>query len=258
MRQITSIEELRGIQLDILDNIHHFCQQHKLSYFLSSGTLLGAVRHGGFIPWDDDIDIYMPRADYERFLATYTAENYRVVSPEKDRNYYFSFAKVIDKRTKMLQEGIRGMEFGVFVDIFPVDFVPEDEAERQRVFKRKHLLFKIRRCKVAKSNPLDSRLAWMFYRFLPISMAALQRCIDKLIVKTEPTSLVCNMTDGGPGIKSCFSAEAIASSVDIDFEGHTYKTMVGFREYLTKTYGDYMTPPPVDKRESHHFIAFWI
>ena len=93
MKQITDINQLREIQMGILDDVHRFCEVHELTYFLSSGTLIGAVRHKGYIPWDDDIDIYMPRKDYEQFLLTYRDETgrYRAINPQTEPHYYYTF-----------------------------------------------------------------------------------------------------------------------------------------------------------------------
>lgn len=101
MRKINDIQVLRKIQTGILDDIHRFCTEHGIRYFLSSGTLIGAVRHGGYIPWDDDLDLYMPRKDYEHFLASYHHEHgtYKVLNPRREKNYYYTFAKVVDTRT---------------------------------------------------------------------------------------------------------------------------------------------------------------
>jgi lipopolysaccharide cholinephosphotransferase len=158
----------------------------------------------------------------------------------------------------MIEDETDGYEIGVYMDIFPVDYVPDDLKERERVFKRKKLLYKIRRCKISKSNPLQSRLAYWCYRFLPVSVKQLNRIIKKLIVREEPAQYVCHMTEAGPGVKSCFPAQDIASSVDIEFEGKLYKTMVGYKDYLERTYGDYMTLPPVEQRVTHHFEAYWL
>ena len=260
MRRIDDIQELRQIQMGILDEVHRYCEAHGLRYFLSSGTLIGAVRHKGYIPWDDDIDIYMPRQDYEAFLQSYHDEKgiYRAINPSTESHYYYTFAKVVDQRTHMVEKETEGYEIGVYMDIFPVDFVTEDMQQRQRIFKQKKLLYKIRRCKISRSNPLQSRLAYIVYKCWPMSVRQIERKIRQLIVLPTPTPTVCNMTEAGPTIKGCFPADDIASSVDIEFEGKTYKTMIGYKDYLQRTYGDYMTLPPVEQRVTHKFEAYWL
>ena len=260
MRRIDDIQELRQIQMGILDEVHRYCEAHGLRYFLSSGTLIGAVRHKGYIPWDDDIDIYMPRQDYEAFLQSYHDEKgiYRAINPSTESHYYYTFAKVVDQRTHMVEKETEGYEIGVYMDIFPVDFVTEDMQQRQRIFKQKKLLYKIRRCKISNSNPLQSRLAYIVYKCWPMSVRQIEQKIRQLIVLPTPTSTVCNMTEAGPTIKGCFPADDIASSVDIEFEGKTYKTMIGYKDYLQRTYGDYMTLPPVEQRVTHKFEAYWL
>ena len=258
MKQITDINQLRKIQMGILDDVHRFCEAHGLTYFLSSGTLIGAVRHKGYIPWDDDIDIYMPRKDYEQFLQVYRDETgrYRVINPQTESHYYYTFAKVVDQQTLMVEKETEGYQIGVYMDIFPVDYVSDDPKEREQVFKKKKLLYKIRRCKISNSNPLQSRLAYWGYKCWPLSVKQIERRIRKLIVLEQPTKTVCNMTEAGPKLKGCFPAEDIASAVDIEFEGKTYKTMVGYHNYLKCTYGDYMTLPPIEQRETHKFEAY--
>jgi len=260
MKKIDDIQELRQIQMGILDEVHRYCEAHGLRYFLSSGTLIGAVRHKGYIPWDDDIDIYMPRKDYEAFLQSYSDPNgiYRAINPATESHYYYTFAKVVDQRTHMVEKETEGYQIGVYMDIFPVDYVTEDLQQRQQVFKQKKLLYKIRRCKISNTNPLQSRLAYLVYKCWPMSVKQIERKIRNLIVLEEATSTVCNMTEAGPSIKGCFPADDISSAVDIEFEGKTYKTMIGYKDYLQRTYGDYMTLPPVEQRVTHHFEAYWL
>ncbi len=260
MKRITDIKELRSVQLGILDDIHDFCTERGIRYFLSCGTLIGAVRHKGYIPWDDDLDLYMPREDYERFLSEFESRSghCRVLDPDKEERYFYTFAKVVDTRTLLVETETEGYRIGVYVDVFPVDYVTDDMRVRRRVFRRKRLLYKIRRCKISQKNYLKSALAYWCYRLLPVSVGALDRLISRMVVLREPTFTVANMTEAGPGIDACLPAKDIEDSVDILFEGKLYKTMIGYRDYLARTYGDYMTLPPVEKRVTHSFEAYWV
>ncbi len=259
MRKIEDIHELRSIQLNILKEIHRFCEKSGVTYFLSSGTLIGAVRHKGYIPWDDDIDVYMPRASYDRFLKTYCDETgkYVILDPSKTTDYYYTFAKLADSRTMMVENETPGFKIGVFVDIFPIDFISDNPDEQERIFKRKRLLYKIRRCKISRHNPLGSRLAYLCYKYLPLSVKQLDKMISRLIISNTETNTVCNLTEAGPvTTQGCFAAKDIATAVDIEFEGLMLKTMAGYVDYLTHTYGDYMRLPPVEERVTHEFEAY--
>ncbi len=123
-KEIT-LEEMKGIELNILKQIHELCISQGFRYFLIGGTLLGAVRHKGFIPWDDDIDIGMPRSDYERFIE-YCSSNevpFKLVCNKTDPNYGYLFAKAVDRNTVLIEENANkdGAELGIYVDIFPID-----------------------------------------------------------------------------------------------------------------------------------------
>lgn len=260
MRKITDINELRRVQIGILDSIADSCNRNGIRYFLSSGTLIGAVRHKGYIPWDDDIDLYMPRVDYERFLRCFndSTGRYRVLDPKKEKHYYYTFAKVVDTRTKMCETETKGYDIGIYVDIFPVDYVTDNIALRRVIFRLKKLLYKIRRCKLSTENYLASALAFYCYRYLPMPVSMIEWLLRRLTVRRKRTGTVANMSEAGPLIGGCFPAECIKDSVDILFEGKQYKTMAGYKEYLTLTYGDYMQLPPIDQRVTHSFEAYWI
>jgi len=260
MRKIEDIQELRQIQIGILDDVHRFCEEHGLRYFLSSGTLIGAVRHKGYIPWDDDIDIHMPRKDYERFLQTYNDERgiYRVLNPNTEPHYYYTFAKVIDSRTRMVEDENVGYEIGVYIDIFPEDYVTDNLLKRKLIFQLKHLLYKIRRCKISHSNPLYSKWAYLCYRNLPLSVGMVNSIIKLIIMRNKPSGFVSNMTESGAtNVDDCIPVEDVESAIDIEFEGKMYKTMIGYHDYLTRVYGDYMQLPPEDQRVTHKFEAWW-
>ena len=131
--------------------------------------------------------------------------------------------------------------------------------ERERIFRLKKLLYKIRRCKISQSNPLYSRLAYLCYRYLPISVGMLNRWIDRLIIQHKPTDTLCHMTEAGPLTpKGCFPAADMKKMMDMKFEERVYKVMIGYDDYLRRTYGNYMKLPPEDQRTTHQFEAYWL
>ena len=260
------LEELKKIQIEILDEVHSYCEQKGLVYFLSSGTLIGAIRHKGYIPWDDDIDIYMPRPDYEKFVNTFngSADKYRVISLSTDKNCSFAYAKVERTGTRIIEQVDHPMEIGVNIDVFPVDGVPDGEKRRNLYFSK---IQRLRDAMILKDVSVNWRGRSLLKNFALIggklllsgkSLRSLAMSLDKAIDKSLTDSqYVCNMVLGN-GIKSIFSRKAIDGTVDVEFEGKLYKTMVGWDEYLTKTYGDYLTPPPPHIQHSHHsFTAYY-
>ena len=136
-------KELKSIELNILKDIHTFCEMNNLTYYLCGGTLLGAVRHRGFIPWDDDIDIFMPRVDYDRFLTEYASKQYTVLCHKNTQGYYLPFAKVVDKSTRIEETLVKSIpNCGVYVDVFPIDgFSNNVDTAKSMVKKAKRYMF---------------------------------------------------------------------------------------------------------------------
>ena len=267
MKQLISFDELKKIQIEILDEVNSYCEKNQLSYFLSSGTLIGAIRHKGYIPWDDDIDLYMPRDSYELFLSNYnnmTDGKYRVNEVRLDTGFSQPFIKVEDTTTVLVDPKTDYGGLGVSIDVFPLDYVPDNELLLSIEFKVKNLLYSI---STAKSTPLGSiplfpSRRWRAFvrlaHLIPISPVWINKLIIKIVKRTKPSCRVCNIAGNGPLSKrGCFNAQSIASSIPIEFEGKKYKTMEGFHDYLTHTYGNYMELPPVEKRKpSHQCVAY--
>lgn len=137
MKDIISREESKSIMLSIMDAIDEICKENGITYFITAGTLLGAVRHKGFIPWDDDIDIVLFRDDYDKLLSILKSQNkfswLGIVGPDK-KKYYYPFAKAVDNRTIAKQED-NTSEYGIWVDIFPLNAFP-DSLKEQKIFMR--------------------------------------------------------------------------------------------------------------------------
>lgn len=264
MKEI-SLKELKDIQLDILDQVHTFCLAHNLTYSLCYGTLIGAVRHKGYIPWDDDIDICMPRADYDCFIKSFDGakRNLKVWSYATDSSYYLPFAKVGNTQTSLLENVRYPLDYGVNIDVFPLDGVPESVKLRRRLFRRIkfiHHLAVLKNLTIDKRRNFLKNLLIMVGHGLTsfVSMRNLMIREDYLLDKqASDTSEICNVVNAS-GTQMPFSRDAIEKTVDVEFEGRVYKMMAGYDEFLTAIFGDYMTPPPEEKRHAHHsFSAYW-
>ncbi len=264
MKEITEVAELRSIQIAILDDIVGFCERNQIKYSLCGGTLIGALRHKGYIPWDDDIDIYMMRAEYDRFLTLYNKEQeeklspYRLLSPEITNHYLYSFGKVVDTRTVMHEDEVEGYELGVYVDVFPIDYCKESEKARKRQFWLMNTLYKMRRAKKSYNNFMRSALSYYGYKLFPLPVKAVEWLENKFVFLRKPTALVSNMHNNKMPITQVYPADFMERLIDLEFEGKMYKAMEDYDTYLRRTYKfHYMTLPPEDQRIHHHFKAWW-
>ena len=273
MKKITH-EELKQIQLGILDNIHEFCEKHGLAYFLSSGTLIGAVRHKGYIPWDDDLDIYMLRPDYDKFVRKFSEnppENTRLRALENCPEYQYAFAKVIDARTVLIEKAFgEKFELGVYVDVFPLESVPDKPLffllwfgilTKLKRLSSLALEARLRKTKFFSNakTPLRKIIKFAFYPLArAISYRVYLRIYDAIAKRHNAHSKYVYNMSCGAGIHTCFRRSAISGTTNIEFEGKTYKTMIGYKEYLYATYGDFTQLPPAEKQISNHdFVVHW-
>ncbi len=244
MREI-GIEELRDLQLEILDYVDGFCRRHCINYTLSGGTLLGAVRHGGYIPWDDDIDIQMTRKDYKTFITLWMEESHHpfdLLSLDTRSDYLFPFGKVCDRNSVLYVNGVPTT--GVFIDIFPVDNVSGsfDFFTRHGIVK-----FLYRLIDHYHRNEWISIFSKVFRERMIVSL------IDKLSQVQNKAN--CEHTfemASGLLCKHPIAAKVFQDYSPITFENKSYMAVSDYESYLTSTFGDYMTPPPPEKRVSHH------
>lgn len=263
----TQLNRLHDIQLDIVRRVKQICDAHGLEYFLIAGTLLGAVRHGGFIPWDDDMDVGMPRASYDRFLQVAPHElgpDFFVQTLETDPGYGLSFAKVRLNGTALVEASSAktAAHTGIFLDVFPFDNVPNSEWQRKlhssvtTGLKRTILLHQ-------KYTPWfnSGRLkSWLHQSAVPFARAIPMAFLVPLLEKSmrlfnNHTTERLTAIGGSYGYnKESIRREWLKTLPEKTFEGLPLRCPVGSHEYLTNLYGKYQTLPPIENRNSRHGI----
>lgn len=263
------LDELKRLQLDILIAVHNFCKENDIKYSLAYGTLIGAIRHKGYIPWDDDIDIMMPRNDYNRFIQSFngTFKHLSVLAPELNLNYYAPYANVFDNRT-LLKEGRNNhgkLIIGVKIDVFPMDYVSEihDEYEKQILLSKKlNFALWVKRLSLGNlilKKPMQALkvLLWRL-RYLFNTYATIQKRIIYNSRLCSQSSFVTNVVYPDIYERKC-NKRILNEFENILFEGKEVTIIKEYDIYLKNIYGDYMQLPPVEKRVPlHNFEAYWI
>ncbi|MDE7381488.1 MAG: LicD family protein [Muribaculaceae bacterium] len=257
MKQLTT-EELRDIQLQILIEVDKFCRENKLKYSLAYGTLLGAARHGGYIPWDDDIDIMMPREDYDKFIATFSHPYMEVYSSRHQKSYLLPYAKVGDSRTLFDELSSQRFKAGINIDIFPVDNFAHPSPELQKWFEKKSILDKIFDIKIIpfRNSPIDFKLQKSYY-YLKYPFLTLRRLRDKIektaqFFNSVPSGIVGVLSTPRTSLDCGFPSSILQEFSEIEFEGIPFICVKKVDEYLTYMYGDWRQLPPADKQVTHH------
>lgn len=268
MRSVTA-EEMKQIMLDMLVSFDEFCREHHLRYYLTGGTLLGAVRHHGYIPWDDDIDVGMPRTDYEKFSEIYNQEkknpDYVFVSYHQEPDLYVSSGKLFDQRTVMKESSDSNVTIGVYLDVFPLDNIGKNENEAE-LFAEKALEYRMRLTKRTWKVNVPGR-AWYknaavavlktFSTHKPVSALVKEQdkfCSSRSSEHLEPyVGYVCAAMK-----KELLHGEWFESVRELPFEGHLMIVPGEYEKVLTVFYGnDFMELPPAEKRVTHHSYEVW-
>lgn len=259
-----SLEELRQIEMDLLLHLRNFLTNHNLSYFLSNGTLLGAVKYQGFIPWDDDIDIFIPRKDYDVLIKEFAdSENLKLFSPERVKGYAFPFAKLCDMTTRRIEKNNNnGVDLGVDIDIFPLDYWEKDSVKQaKKQMKTMTMLRLAKNLRISSPNPLKSVLKKISAVYCKTLGAA------HFINKLQKGALKADSTTDNAGCvvwpvygtKEILPKKLFENTTEVTFEGETFPAPAGFDSYLRSLYGDYEKDPPKEKqRTHHHFKAYRI
>ena len=267
MKSKLILKELQQESLKILKEVHAFCVENDIKYSVAYGTLIGVMRHKGFIPWDDDIDIIMHRQDYEKFCKTFKSSRYQLTYRPVDKTCLLAFARVFDQQNTYSEPDTPWClhETGVFIDIFPVDYVSDDEA----VFKQQHE--KMKKCwrksiiaraglgTFSRSKPflfniklcVKKMLCWDAQQSVDKHMDYVNQCVEM-----QPTKHWSQL-----GCLDGYEYQDTADFVGVSlfpFEDMMVMVMNGYHNVLTKYYGDYMQLPPETERVGHcHAEFYW-
>ncbi len=261
------LEGVKHIQVEILSAIDEFCQKQKIKYSLACGSLLGAIRHNGYIPWDDDIDIYLEREDYNRlvneFPSTYK-KRYQIISLENHHKWNRPYAKAYDNRTVFKEKTTSPINIGINIDIYPVDKVPNDISQWERYNKKRRFfqnLFSAKFIAYSHNRALYKNFILAITKFIvcPISTRTFATFLSLYSQKynhIESDFLFENVQ--GMLQKRPFKRADFHNTVSHLFENKEFKIMKGYDDYLKNAYGNYMQLPPPEKQITHHnFEAFW-
>ena len=258
MRPI-DLEEQKQIQLNILIKVDQFCRERNLRYSLGGGTLLGAVRHKGFIPWDDDIDIMMPRPDYDQFVHSFNGydEDLTCEAYELNKNFRYVCGKVYHNKTIQEEPNIITCT-GIFIDVFPIDGFPEDKKIRNTFLRELYLWRSLLYFRNLKYNGISKMSCAKLIASL-FSISYINQRVQSLIKKYPFSHSIYNgAVSGIYQEKECYPHIIFTQYTELMFEGHLFMSIQDYHLYLTQHYGNYMQLPPIHKRQpSHTSISYW-
>lgn len=264
----TQMDTLHQLELKIALEIKRVCQTHGIKFFLIGGSLLGAVRHKGFVPWDDDMDVAMPREDYERFVKAFPAtadmDTFFLQNWNTEPEFGLPFSKVMLRGTAFEEHSSSalGLTRGIFVDVFPLDKMTANPDDLERSARRLDKLVKLykfgRGYLPTKPN---NRKQHVMARVIGLAGCIIPKKVlqDRIIREAtrfnsdDRAENVALLAGTGNQLRLLFSLEAIQTTVDTPFESETMPIPAGYDTVLKRQFGDYMTPPPPDQRGMKHF-----
>lgn len=263
-----SLEQQRQIQLDILKNIDCFCKDNSINYSLAFGTLIGAVRHRGYIPWDDDIDILMTRENYEKFRSLYKSSKYPLVDLKNDDTHPVPMGKVYDSNTYFYYRKRIRRKYGLFIDVFPFDPVPENTDERYSWLKR---VKKYIRYNTYKNNSFSyilslstvKEMVWASVVKFFSNRSKIHKNLEELYTKykyseSQFLSVPAVMVMTKENQSKLFPKSLFEQYTSIEFEGNLFQCIKDYDTFLKIYYGNYMELPPVEQQiGKHEIVAYY-
>jgi len=255
------LNHLRIVQLELLDEFVRICNENNLSYFLTAGTLLGAVRHKGFIPWDDDIDVAMPRSDYEIFLTIFknsNLSNYYIAAMQDPINtfyHYLGYTKFCKKGTVFAKEYLLPEQYiGIYIDIWPFDNCIKFLAPLQKKITTFSWILYRFKTNCIKFNIEKKHIIAKFFIFLPLNFIKKLTKISYTIFNTIKTKYVINFPSKYKPKKEIQKYSDIFPFSKIIFENKEYNSPGNIDSFLKNIYGNYMQLPPVEQQVLYKFL----
>ena len=259
-----ALEVLRKVQIEVLLECDRVCKEMGVEYSLYGGTLLGAVRHKGFIPWDDDVDICMLREDYDKFVTQGQAlmsNKFLIRTHENEQNFPYIFCKVDKKGTEFVTANAhpQGWKDGIGIDIFPIDKASSNPIIRKIDRWYTSRLIKISystNWRIYRKNPLKQCIVNL-YRYIGklLTVRRVCRLITKVNTRNKNSNLVYVCLVGTTHKANRIPLDVFKAYTTMSFEGYQLPVIKDYKTYLTAKYGDYMELPPEDQRIAHGFIA---
>lgn len=254
-------QDFKNALLGVLSEFHEFCEQHQLRYYLIGGGLIGALRHKGFIPWDDDVDVAMPREDYEKFLALKDEipEGYKLSIPFKCDGYTNTMPRMYSAQYKIQEQFIKRFTIGPWIDIFPLDNTFDNALLRKLHFRLIYIFKVLNACKLGGISVEEGRKKaksklYVYYLLKPVPKVLLSKPFEWLqVIKRKPSRFVGNLM-GRWKEKEIIEAKELAETVMLPFEAISLRTFKNYDAWLHRVYGDYMQLPPKEMQVPDHYF----
>lgn len=263
MTKEIDLKSLQQVELKILEQFINICHKEQLQYYVLGGTMLGAVRHKGFIPWDDDIDVALPRKDYEKFLDVaqkYLSKNYFLQTYITDNGIPWNYAKIRDSNTTFIQKSLSkcNINHGVYIDVFVLDYYPTHKIEsiffdiynRLLTFRIRSTTYSSNKKYTILENIVRKIISSVLKIIYPNTVSVLKKR-DKLFKSIKKSSLLANHC-GFWGKKEIVPIDWYGKGIDMQFENLIVKVPEYYDKWLTQVYGNYMQLPPKEKQITHH------